>query len=460
MTTVKYKSLTVLFSIGLLLASLSNGAVSYLKRIGLLERQAYMSYIADVCGLPNGRSLDSASQCICIPEQFPRQSGGLSVDERQLPAPNYLFHSAGYERWLKFGKDALFGGFVLFAVFLLVTRRETLPAIAVSGPPWLLAGLVGAGFAIASSRWGGIVAFLGLRTFEFLGLALFGAWAIRGMPSFAKSVGWLLLIEAMLVLVEVAIGLPLRACPYWFRAAGTMVLPNALGTIAVTSLAFYASFSSARAYLPVLMVATVVLVVASGSGTGVVTLLALISMLAMRRMPRSMRLVAGAVLLAICAGAIVGLPVLTHRPDVYDSLFAKGGRVGKFNDVLQVSTIPEIIFGRGLGVGTNAAANHLADPAALLPENIDPGAWGFFYSDSMPTVLLLQLGIIGIVAFYWLLAWGFLVDRVARPAYLVIALASLTLNINEVFPVNFLLGLMLMHSISVSGASRMQEHAR
>jgi hypothetical protein len=460
MTILKLKSLIVLFSIGLLLASIGNGAVSYLKRVGLLERQAYVVYVANACGLPDGRSFGSAGECMCIPESIPGQTGGVPVDERQLPAPNYLFHSAGYERWLKFGKDALFGGFLLITAVLLTVRRATLPAMADSRPTWLLTGVVGIGFVVAMVAWGGTVAFLGLRTFEFLGLALFGAWAIGGMSSFAQSVGWLLIIEAVLVLVEAAIGLPLRACPFWFRAAGTMVLPNTLGIVAVTCLAFYASFSATKAYFPTLLVATIVLVVASGSGTGIVTLLALLCVLAMRRLRGSIRPIATVALLALCAAVIVGLPGLTHRPDIYDSLFAKGGRVGKFDAVLHASSTSEILIGRGLGVGTNAVANHLADPAALLPANLDPGVWGFFYTDSMMTVLLLQLGIIGIVAFYWLLAWAFLVDRAARPAYLVIALASLTLNITEVFPVNFLLGLLLMHSISVSGASRMQEQAR
>jgi hypothetical protein len=53
-----------------------------------------------------------------------------------------------------------------------------------------------------------------------------------------------------------------------------------------------------------------------------------------------------------------------------------------------------------------------------------------------------------------LIGWAMWRDRIARPAYIVIAISSLTINITEVFPVNFMLGLLLAHTISLSRSDR------
>ena len=68
----------------------------------------------------------------------------------------------------------------------------------------------------------------------------------------------------------------------------------------------------------------------------------------------------------------------------------------------------------------------------------------------MLTSLLTQLGIVGILLFYGTLTWAAMRDREARIFYAVLALCSLTLQITEVFPVNFLLGVVLAHSVMVA----------
>src|SRR4249919_2269150 len=103
---MKNGRLILLVSIGLLLASIGNGAVGYLKRIGVIDRVAYIAYVNNVCGLENGRTLDSPCECMCIPEPVHGPIGGGSGNANDLPAPNYLFHSVGAEQILKLGKDA------------------------------------------------------------------------------------------------------------------------------------------------------------------------------------------------------------------------------------------------------------------------------------------------------------------------------------------------------------------
>jgi hypothetical protein len=443
---MKPAQLIILVGIGLILASLGNGAAGYLKRIGLLDRPIYEDYLATYCQVSRVGSV-SSERCMCMREPLDEAS---AVGER--PEPEYIYQNFGRLRWLKLGKDVLFGGFLLVSLFLISTRRAKMPLLADSWPPWLLVVSIVIGFAMSLLLWASSFALIGLRSFEFLAVVLLGGWAVGGIPYFARCVGWLLILQVLLVAVELILGIPLSSCQLGFRAAGTMVLPNSLGAIAVVALAFYASFSAITARFIILLLATILLLFASGSGTGLVALFALLAILALRRMTGSRKRV------AVLASALLGvlmvlqLPAITHRPDIYDSLFAKGGRVDTFNKVLRVSSPADTLIGHGLGYGTNTASNLAAISATPVPAVL--GANERFFPDSTVTGLLTQLGIIGIAAFYWLLGWAFWRDPAARPAYLVIALVSLTMNITELFPVNFLFGLLLAHTIAVVGATR------
>jgi len=438
--------LIILVGIGLILASLGNGAAGYLKRIGLLDRPIYDDYLATYCQVPHDGFV-SSERCMCMREPLDEAA---AVGER--PEPKYIYQNFGHLRWLKLGKDALFGGFLLLSLFLIGTRRARMTSPADSWPPWLLIVSVAIGFVTSLALWGGSFALIGLRSFEFLAVVLLGGWAVGGMPYFARCVGWLLILQVLLVAVELLLGIPLSTCPHWFRAAGTMVLPNSLGAIAVVALAFYASFTPINARFFILLLATMLLFIASGSGTGLVALFALLAILTLRRMTGTRKRV------AVMASALLGvlmvlqLPAITHRPDIYDSLFAKGGRVDTFNKVLRVSSATDMLIGHGLGYGTNTASNLAAISTTPVPAVL--GANERYFPDSTITGLLTQLGIMGIAAFYWLLGWAFWRDSVARPAYLVIALVSLTMNVTELFPVNFLFGLLLAHTITVVSATR------
>jgi hypothetical protein len=103
------------------------------------------------------------------------------------------------------------------------------------------------------------------------------------------------------------------------------------------------------------------------------------------------------------------------------------------------------IFGRGIGAGSNQTSIFVVLEPYPLRHALQ--ATELFYADSTVTWLLVQFGFAGILAFYAMLSWAFAKDRAARPFYLALAIASLTINIPEFFPVNFLLGLALAHSI-------------
>lgn len=442
------------------MVSFGNGSVSYLKRIGVLDHGSYKSFLVAHCGVAVADSNGAAERCMCMRDDVAVQTLVGQPAVEATPQPGYLYKNHGYERAVKLLKDGLFAAFALLSLYLIRTRQAELPTLAPSWPLALLAADVSLGFAISAVAWGLAFAAIGLRSFAFLLIALLGAWAVEALPQLARWVGWLLLMEAVLVAVEFLLGIPLRLCPYSFRVAGTLVLPNSLGIFAVVAVAFHGSFAASKTWFALLLSAALALVLASGSGTGLVALFAWGAALLLQRQNGVRRWLAGAGLVVLAAGMIAALPVITQRPDIYDSLFADGGRVQKLHEVMRMTNATESLVGRGLGFGTNTATN-LVDLSSL-PVPTLMGAAQPFYADSTVTMLFTQLGAVGIAAFYLLLAWAFRRDRAAQPFYLVIAVCSLTMNIIELFPVNFLLGLALAHTLSVDSprarTSRPNEH--
>jgi hypothetical protein len=90
----------------------------------------------------------------------------------------------------------------------------------------------------------------------------------------------------------------------------------------------------------------------------------------------------------------------------------------------------------------NSAISH--SKAVKEPAGID-----LFHArtDSTPTALINQIGVVGTLLFYLMLAQAAWRDRRALPVYVVIFLAGMMINLLELFPVNFLLGLLLCRSL-------------
>jgi hypothetical protein len=123
--------------------------------------------------------------------------------------------------------------------------------------------------------------------------------------------------------------------------------------------------------------------------------------------------------------------------------------------VSEASGAVTVLFGEGLGVGTNAAFHWLRyamDFGAEVPVRLLRGA-----SHSTVQSLISQIGVVGCLGFYGLLAYGAWGDRRARPLYAVIGIASLVTNVIEFYPVNVLYGLLLAHSAAtIQGSSSQQ----
>jgi len=72
-----------------------------------------------------------------------------------------------------------------------------------------------------------------------------------------------------------------------------------------------------------------------------------------------------------------------------------------------------------------------------------------FIADSTPLMLISQAGFVGLFLVYGLLFLAVRNDSQFRIFYFSIILASLTVNITEFSPVNFILGLLLARSFSI-----------
>lgn len=137
---------------------------------------------------------------------------------------------------------------------------------------------------------------------------------------------------------------------------------------------------------------------------------------------------------AIGALAVIGaIPVLTRRGDIWSSLIV---RVSIFVEYLETFPVVTVLFGKGIGFGT--------DTAAFL---IDAGyiAGTVFEADSFYTAMLLQVGLVGLGLFLIVNArflfislrddsWTATVAMYVIPLVLAI---SVTRNSFELFPVNW-----------------------
>ena len=341
---------------------------------------------------------------------------------------------------------------------VLVARRAApLPAPLAVWPVGVLLGYIALSACVSFVLHDPAITFIGLRSFMFLGIAVLGLWLVPHLPIIAACVATLLVVEAALIPWELLRSVHLHghfyALPFTGRVSGTLVLPNTLGTFAVVALAFYYAFASTRRWLKPLSVLAFCLVAVSGSATGVICvgvilLVAVIDLAAPNK--RRFLVICG----VLCITILVALmPMLTGRPKVFDSFFAPGARLDGIYTALTGREPLATMFGSGLGLGSNATTSALHAPAtaALL----SPSARAYLGSaESTVATLLTQIGVLGTLLFYAVIGWAAFRDQRARMFYIVVMICSLTLKITELFPVNFLLGVALAHSVSLGATKR------
>lgn len=453
------QTLAWLVGIALILATLCNGAGFYLRKVGFIEPEAYRTYWALLCSSSYRDSIEApgpgcrpllagndlrppTAEDVRIMQRFTRSAYETPI--REIP--------------LKLVKDALGVALIGLSAFLIARRKAALPDVRQAWPILLLAGYAVVSFLASWAANGAITATVGLRPFMFIVIALTCRWLAPHLSIVAYCIAALLGAEALLASLEIfkvayMTGHVFSVSPSGFyslptRATGTLILTNTMGAFAATALAFYYTFSRTRSWLPIMTSIALALIFVSGSATGVLCILFFLFFIIIERIKPERRpfvVVVGILALLMVVSA---LPVITGRPTIFDSLFGEGARIDVFRYALADKSAFELMLGRGIGLNTNLALNLLrqADPdtlaatATLIPPP----------TDSTVTGLIVQIGILGTLIFYGCILWAGLRDRSARMFYVIIFLCSLTLNVPEVFPVNFLLGLALAHSLAVT----------
>lgn len=423
----------------LVVAVVLNGSIFWLKRVGILEPQLRRLYYSEYYReSPEGMS--QAEQ-----DALSQKVNGFTVQ---------IFAVKGYELLFKVAKDLLVGLFLIYSFGRLFFRQSRLPSKAFWPAYAFLALWI---ILLIMSLWHGswVLPWVSLRPFSFLLISLAGAWAVsdEDLHFLAKGLVVLGLIQLLLLPMELARGIHLFharffGTHYGDRVVGTLLLPSSLSVFAVFSLAFYYLFSKSRSFFRLYFCVVVVLVYFSASGIGWLLLASFLAFWAYRNVTIANKkwIVTGGAIAVLLLMLV--LPHLVGRPDVYQSV---AGRVRVFERFWKFHDgIRSVMFGKGLGVGTNLANNidmYYHSYGQSLDQSISTKA----YADSTPMALLQEAGLIGLLAFYFLLAYAAWKDRTATVLYFIIALASLTINVMEFFPLNVLFGILLARSFSLSG---------
>ncbi len=432
--------LTKIFFIGVIIVAILNGSAFWLKRVGWLEPELHRYYWLEY----KYEFRDDVTP-IAIKNEYLREKLRIFTAK--------LYKTKGSEIVLKLSKDIFFVLFLACSALLVKNGANRIFA-----DPLLTAFLllVGYGFARSWFLHGPVFALAGLRTFMFLGVAALGWWATRKRNfAFLASILFLLVFcEWLLVPIELKRGVHLFAAQTsrligGDRVVGTFLQPSSLAVATGFCLAFYYAYSAHRRWFVALAILAGTIIFFTGSGIGAV----IYAMVLFRALWKKLADINIRIPLWLpLAGGILFvffLPEIARRPFVYDSLW---GRIQQFqNNMFAASGLVDVLFGKGLGVATNVTANLLVDWQAGPPGRVASDQ--VFIADSMPLSVGLQLGWLGIFLLYLLLLRAAWRDRQAWGVYGVIFLASLTMNIQELFPVNFILGLLLARNLRTDPAT-------
>jgi hypothetical protein len=416
-----------IFFVALLLATILNGSVFWLKRVGILEPQLRQTFYREYRLEPQARM---------SPEKIVQ-----------------LFRPVGHEVVSKIAKDIVIGLFLLFSLWRLFRR----PSSFRTGDNWpalAILSLLVIFFVASVQRNGWILSLVGLRPFSFLFIALVGSWAAsrEGLVFLSKGLFALVLFQLLLLPMELARGIHLfhatfLGTPYGDRVVGTMLMPSSLGVISVFSLVFYYCFSESRLRLGIFAAVVTALIYFSASGTAWVIFFLCLSALAFEQIqPRKKKWIAmggaGCILVLL-----VVLPNLVGRGDVYDSLL---GRVREIEAYWTSNgDVVGLVVGKGLGIGANVTEN-LHPYSDIFARRLGQLRYVRAATDSTPMALLQQAGIIGLMLFYLLIGYAAWKDSPLRLPYLVLVMVSMTINLTEFFPMNVILGLLLARSLTVT----------
>ncbi|MSR12851.1 MAG: hypothetical protein EXR84_13890 [Gammaproteobacteria bacterium] len=402
----------------LVVAILANGLYFWLQKSQVITSPALENYLYPVEIIPEDPVID--------PPKFGLEGFYLVPQEWMIT---------------KLLKDIFVLAFIIVSVPYLRTSN-------LKPSKWLLVpasfGLsIAVAFFLSTWLYGVWVAIVGMRPITYLAAGMMGMWAAdrRSMQLLCHYLVAVLILELLLALNEYQYGLPLfHTARLGNRVNGTFLFPSILGVFAVVVCTLAMCFSRISKIL--LLALTAALVYLTGSATALVLSVVMISIWAVLAVPHAWRMIVRMASLAILAVTVLTMPKLVERPDVFDALW---GRIEPATDYWNHRPpVAQILFGKGLGLGSNVMNSALAQSTTIAKPTVD-----LFHArtDSTPLALVNQIGIVGCLLFYLMLGVAAWRDRRAAPVYVIIFLAGMTINLLELFPVNFLMGLLLCRSM-------------
>jgi hypothetical protein len=317
---------------------------------------------------------------------------------------------------------------------------------------WLMITIILISFFITCLTLNPFLAVMGLRAFSPL-LLIFIAYKYFDMNTIrtvVRILSFLILLEFCLAFAQSLYGLPIAGVTYWGLAArpfGTFIHPWSFAIFVCFVLCFKVGFDM---YLYKGLTKTTWLFIGpsiffiflAGSGAGVITLSVLLIsyFLFFSKVHRYIKASVLPALLLIPLWAFANLQFLTARRDIYTSV---RGRMDILANLISSAGLKEIVIGKGLGVGSNAALTFLKlNPIELR------GADVLFISDSLFASIIAQAGALLLLLFIAFNIYLFKkaadnkcqgINPIALLAIPSAMVASLGSNVIELFPVNWLL---------------------
>jgi hypothetical protein len=281
-----------------------------------------------------------------------------------------------------------------------------------------------------------VVPMAGLRIFEYLPLALIGFVTSRlgagetVIYQFAHYLRYYIAVQAVLAIAQALWAPPLFGVSFLGggRPFGTFVSPNLFGATMATCALLFSLVPSMQKWVAV----SVFLALLSGSRTAFISSLLVVyfQIYAVLRPRDRWALIMPAPVFAVGALILASSPLLSGRDDANPT---EDGRIDLWQRVFseQIHGPADLLFGWGLGLSSNTI-------------NILYGAEHFqgqFDSDSLYLFLLNGYGLVGLLAYIFLL-WTTTRMSVHPNKGLVvmfILVAGLTFNMWEYFPQNAML---------------------
>ena len=426
-----------------MLAVILSGSSLWLKRVGIIEHDQYKVLAQEELFFEN-----KLNEYLANPDNF-------SESKLQEYKNNYKAHRQKVRRFIysvdpsfylfKFSKIIALVLVISLAMLYLnnlsVLVREKAVILL------LLNTVIASIISFNSFGWRPIASSVYLYA-TFLIIWLSSSFATnQKLKNFSQLGFYSLTFLLVAALVEFFLGLPIFSSGALIdkRAVSFLNQPNTLGIYTVFIMAFYFSLNSINSNGPVsffCIASALILVFLSGSNTAAI----LLPLCFLNFFSEKARLTRAnfnyRIKLILALSIFIALIVLTHR-FALDSLL---GRFEKYEFYFaQEKSIFNTLFGYGIGIGSNSLLlidnylDHIYGPK-IGPIN--------FSTDSTPLTLLIQIGLIGFLAFYWIIFKAMIYDKDFRSIYLLVLLSSFSINILEIFPFNVILGLMIAKSLA------------